>query len=137
MVPPASNRVPRARSYSGATSRLLDFAYRTFTSFGLSFQICSAINILAFSSGPQPQLQAAGLASFHFARRYFGNRCFFLFLRVLRCFSSPRSPHYTMYSCNDTCALPQVGSPIQKSADHWICAPSRSFSQLITSFIGS
>ncbi len=30
-----------------------------------------------------------GLASFPFARRYLGNRCFFLFLRVLRCFSSP------------------------------------------------
>ena len=31
----------------------------------------------------------SGLASFPFARRYLGNRCFFLFLRVLRCFSSP------------------------------------------------
>ena len=29
------------------------------------------------------------------------------------------------------------GFPIQKSADHGICAPPRSFSQLITSFIGS
>ena len=32
-----------------------------------------------------------GLASSPFARRYLGNRCFFLFLRVLRCFSSPGS----------------------------------------------
>ena len=32
---------------------------------------------------------SSGLASFPFARRYLGNRCFFLFLRVLRCFSSP------------------------------------------------
>ena len=31
------------------------------------------------------------MGSFHFARRYFGNRCFFLFLRLLRCFSSPGS----------------------------------------------
>ena len=30
-----------------------------------------------------------GLGSFPFARRYSGNRCFFLFLRLLRCFSSP------------------------------------------------
>ena len=37
-----------------------------------------------------------GLASFHFARRYFGNRCFFLFLRLLRCFSSPGSLPYVM-----------------------------------------
>ena len=37
-----------------------------------------------------------GLASFHFARRYFGNRFFFLFLRLLRCFSSPGSLPYVM-----------------------------------------
>ena len=30
-----------------------------------------------------------GLGSSRFARRYSGNRCFFLFLRLLRCFSSP------------------------------------------------
>ena len=40
-----------------------------------------------------------GLGSFHFARRYFGNRCFFLFLRLLRCFSSPGSLPCTMDSC--------------------------------------
>ena len=31
-----------------------------------------------------------GLGYFHFARHYSGNRYFFLFLRILRCFSSPR-----------------------------------------------
>src|SRR5574344_1017986 len=31
-----------------------------------------------------------GLGSSHFARHYSGNRCFFLFLPVLRCFSSRR-----------------------------------------------
>ena len=36
-----------------------------------------------------PACTHAGLGSFHFARRYFGNRCFFLFLSLLRCFSSP------------------------------------------------
>ena len=41
-----------------------------------------------------PQVQAPGLASFPFARRYLENRCFFLFLRLLRCFSSPRSPSH-------------------------------------------
>ena len=43
-----------------------------------------------------PDCSQPGLGSFHFARRYFGNRCFFLFLRVLRCFSSPGSPPYVM-----------------------------------------
>ena len=38
-----------------------------------------------------PTCTHVGLGSFHFARRYFGNRCFFLFLRLLRCFSSPGS----------------------------------------------
>ena len=37
-------------------------------------------------------LQATGLGSFPFARRYSGNRFFFLFLGVLRCFSSPGYP---------------------------------------------
>ena len=43
-----------------------------------------------------PACTHAGLGSSHFARRYFGNRCFFLFLRLLRCFSSPGSPPYVM-----------------------------------------
>ena len=38
-----------------------------------------------------PQCTHRGLGSYHFARRYFGNRCFFLFLWLLRCFSSPGS----------------------------------------------
>ena len=37
-----------------------------------------------------------GLGPSHFARRYSGNRCFFLFLRLLRCFSSPGSPPCVM-----------------------------------------
>ena len=34
----------------------------------------------------------AGLGSSPVARHYWGNHSYFLFLRVLRCFSSPRSP---------------------------------------------
>ena len=48
-----------------------------------------------------PACSHTGLGSFHFARRYFGNRVFFLFLRVLRCFSSPGSlciPMNSVYS---------------------------------------
>ncbi len=37
-------------------------------------------------------LHLHGLGSSRFARRYFGNRDCFLFLRVLRCFSSPGMP---------------------------------------------
>ena len=42
-----------------------------------------------------------GLACSAFARHYSRNLGWFLFLRVLRCFSSPRSPHVTMYSLRD------------------------------------
>ena len=51
-----------------------------------------------FMRSVTPECTHSGLGSFHFARRYFGNRVFFLFLRVLRCFSSPGSPHNAMDS---------------------------------------
>ena len=38
------------------------------------------------------------LGSSPVARHYWGNHCYFLFLEVLRCFSSLRSPHYL---CSD------------------------------------
>ena len=44
-----------------------------------------------------PQCTHRGLGSSHFARRYFGNRVFFLFLLVLRCFSSQGSLCKAMY----------------------------------------
>ena len=48
-----------------------------------------------------PRCTHHGLGSSVFARRYSRNRCFFLFLRLLRCFSSPGSLPYTMDSCMD------------------------------------
>jgi hypothetical protein len=57
----------------------------------------------------------SGLGCSPFARRYSGNRFCFLFLRVLRCFSSPRLPLSPMYSVIDTPELPEVGFPIQRS----------------------
>ena len=56
-----------------------------------------------------PECTHSGLGSSHFARRYFGNRCFFLFLRLLRCFSSPGSPCMAMDSpCSDWGLLSRV-----------------------------
>ena len=45
-----------------------------------------------------PECTHSGLGSFRFARRYFENRVFFLFLRLLRCFSSPGSLRIPMDS---------------------------------------
>jgi hypothetical protein len=61
----------------------IDFAYGAFTLFGQLFQCCSAINRFCNS------IWRLGWSPF--ARRYSGNRYCFLFLRVLRCFNSPRS----------------------------------------------
>ena len=51
---------------------------------GRSTGLCSARG--ARNPGPK-----TGLGCSVFARRYWRNRCLFLLLRVLRCFSSPRS----------------------------------------------
>src|SRR5210317_1335212 len=56
-----------------------------------------------------------GLGSSRFARHYSGNHYCFLFLGVLRCFSSPRSRHIPMDSVYDSRALPLEGFPIRKS----------------------
>ena len=50
------------------------------------------------SQSVTPVCTHTGLGSSAFARRYLRNRVFFLFLRVLRCFSSPGSPHNAMDS---------------------------------------
>ena len=65
-----------------------------------------------------PRCTHHGLGSPDFARRYFRDRFFFLFLRLLRCFSSPGYSHLAMDLLKDTSALPLVGSPIRKSPDH-------------------
>ena len=51
------------------------------------------------SYNPARCLDTRGLGSCAFARHYWRNHCYFLFLRVLRCFSSPRSLHTTR--CGD------------------------------------
>ena len=62
-----------------------------------AFPHCSATALYFFRS-PYPKCIATlGLASSDFARHYFRNLGWFLFLRVLRCFSSPGSLRKAMY----------------------------------------
>ena len=70
--------------------------YRTFTFFG-------------------PAFQPVRLVLSAFARRYSRSRCCFLFLRVLRCFSSPGSPRTPMHSVHDTLAGGLPHSDIYRS----------------------
>ena len=59
----------------------------------------------------QPRLvrKPTGLGSAPFDRLYSGYRCFFLFLRVLRCFSSPRSPRASLGDRSSTCRVAPFG----------------------------
>ena len=60
-----------------------------------------------------PRCTHHGLGSAGSARRYSRHRCFFLFLRLLRCFSSPGSPPYVMDWRTDTRGLLVWVSPFR------------------------
>ena len=60
-----------------------------------------------------PECTHSGLGSSHFARRYSGNRFFFLFLSLLRCFSSGGSPSYVMDWRMSTWSLSMWVSPFR------------------------
>ena len=79
-------------------------------------------------------LHIKGLGCSLFARRYWGNRICFLFLRVLRWFTSPGRPRHPMYS-DDVLEGYSRGCPIRKSPGQSLFATHRSFSQLTASFI--
>ena len=83
MVPADSRKVPRAPRYSGY--RRLRLASCT----GLS---PSVVRLSRRFHSRDFCRNTRGLGSSPFARHYWGNHSYFLFLRVLRCFSSPRWP---------------------------------------------
>ena len=138
MVLPYSVRIPRVPTYSGFPLGRPLIRLRGFHPLRPAFpkQFCFKFRSLARVLHPA-HIAICGLGSSDFARHYFRNRYFFLFLRVLRCFSSPGSPRKTMDSFYDTAALPAVSSLIRTSADLCLCATPRSFSQLVTSFFGA
>ena len=75
-----------------------------------------------------------GLGYSAFARRYLRNRFYFLFLQVLRWFTSLSLLTHTMYSCRCNTPFRILGFPIRTSPVHRLFASPRSFSQLATSF---
>ena len=137
MGPADSRRIPRVPRYSGAASAPLRVSPT-----GLSPPMVTLSCVFGYPSrrlcrrsyNPGRGLDRPGLGSCAFARHYWRNHCYFLFLRVLRCFSSPRSP------CGSIAAVPgslPAGFPIRTSAGHKAFAPHRGFSQLVTSFFAS
>ena len=110
MVLADSDRISRVRPYSGSHFASQYFNYRTFTLFGLPFQSNSFILFLASYCGPTTPC-CHGLGFFPFARRYLGNRFFFLFLQVLRCFSSLGLPPITLFIQVMVIGLLPIGFP--------------------------
>ena len=93
MVPPYSHRVSRVRRYSGYRWLFRLFVYRTLTFFGwTSHSIPLNLYNTVFCPNPE-SITTLGLASSAFARHYLRNLSWFLFLALLRCFSSGGSPH--------------------------------------------
>ena len=96
MVPLTSHKVSRVSWYSGSCSVSSAFTYGAFTLCGRLSQNRSVSFQESLMQSVTPECTHSGLGSSAFARRYLRNRVFFLFLRVLRCFSSPGSLPYVM-----------------------------------------
>ena len=137
VVPPASHGIPRVPQYSGYSLLLSVVAYVILTLFDLSshtirltyrhFTLSTTPTIFLQSVWPLPvSLAATSGISFDFSSSAY------LDVSVQRVFLP-----YTIlfiYGCQ---SIALTGSPIRTSADLWIFAPPRSFSQLVTSFFGS
>src|SRR3954447_1935047 len=83
---------------------------------------------------PDSPCESSGLASSAFARHYSRNHGCFLFLGVLRWFTSPGSLVHPMDSDARNECSHSLGFPIRKSPDHSLLAASRGLSQLTASF---
>ena len=101
-----------------------DFGYGAFTRSGPPFQkvpLSFITPLLTVLQPPQVRCHTAGLGSCAFARHYLRNHFCFLFLRLLRCFSSPGS---LRTSCGD--GIASAGLPHSEiRASMGICPSAR------------
>ena len=116
--------VPRATLDTASSAH---FSYTGLSPPMVCFSKTILLNLLNRLCSPNPKkITFLGLGSSYFARHYSRNRFFFLFLWVLRCFSSPRSllmsyfthswiirilfliefPHSEIYGLVDICSYP-------------------------------
>ena len=139
MVLPDSHRISRVPRYSGtrfesgplSPTRLS----RAMAALSRAIRLTTGlVTLLLPALQPPLHRNATGLGCSDFARHYFRNRGFFIFLEVLRWFTSLRSPVLTYGFSETYLGFTQVGFPIRKSPDQRLCAAPRSLSQLATSF---
>ena len=109
------------------------------TLYGPSFQRASVNDQIGNSTVVDPTTPVepeglTGLGCCDFARHYYRNRGFFLFLQVLRWFTSLGLlvPDYGFVGLYEGFTL--MGFPIRKSPDQSLLAAPRGLSQLATSF---
>ena len=140
MVPASSHKVPRVSWYSGSRHVNSSFAYGAFTLSGRLSQNRSAKLVESIPrSEPQHARTLVWALPFSLAATHRIDFSFFSsgYLDV----SVHRVPSVYLFSLRlfskRYIRFPYVGSPIQISADQCVFATPRSFSQLITSFIGS
>ena len=134
MVPADSRRIPRVPRYSGYHSASSGFAYAAFTPYGGAFQRLP-LAFLVRSCGPTtlrtPKRPEFGL--FPVRSPLLGESFLFSFPAGTKMFQFP-----AFASVFDGChPFRMTGCPIRKSAHHRLFAPTRGFSQLITSFFAS
>ena len=126
MVLPDSPKVPRVPGYSGGLQGSDNlFTYRALTVSGASSQTLqlrssfltpwriarspvSSHNPYYATGAPW---HVVGLGSFPFARRYLGNRGYFLFLRLLRWFSSPGALQLALVTGHHSRRVSPFGNP--------------------------
>ena len=130
-------RIPRAHIYSGSCRPLWLFGYKTLTFYGWASHLILLSLIVPYAVLYPECISTLGLASFAFARHYSRNLVWFLFLFLLRCFSSEGSLVVAMDSLQRPTTWLVGGFPIRTSPDQSVFAAPRSLSQLIASFIGS
>src|SRR5215475_12973497 len=139
MVSADSRRVSRAPRYSGTGFESRSFSFtrlsRSMAPLPRGLQLTTGlVTLLLPALQPPLDRNPSGLGCSDFARHYSRNRGFFLFLQVLRWFTSLSSlvPDYGFIGPYG--GFTPVGFPIRKSPDQCLLAAPRGLSQLATSF---
>ena len=140
-----SRPVPRDGRYSRTPAESNSFRLQGYHLLWPGFPASSSRNCFGNSvARPQPCARLSqhhscnacglshmnGLGSSLFDRLYWGSRCLFPFLQVLRWVSSLRSRPHTMDSCAAHEAIPRVVSESRTFPDLRPLASTRDFSQL-------
>ena len=133
MVPANSRKVSPASRYSGYPPSCHRYAYRTITVYGWAFQTHSTSNNTTPAGPTTPNPVGPGLGYSPFARHYLGNHYCFLFLLLLRCFSSPAYasskgyplrdglPHSDIHGSTLLCSSPWLFAALHVL--HRLCMP--------------